>query len=82
MDNRTEWETVLRHNHYAGRGEAVMIDRDSMLVLFTRIQAIYSTEGVSRNRVWDVVDYGQNENGRHVGTYCDVRTPRKLYFAK
>lgn len=82
MDTRTELEQIHADDFQdviAGRGFLVDFDAAHLLAIFVRTQKIYSENGTSTTRVWDVVDYSQNENGRHVMT-CGTRKEAKRIF--
>jgi hypothetical protein len=81
MDTRTEWEQITAGvDTIQGRGMVIEYSEEYMSAVFVRTQVIYSTSGASRERVWDVVDYAQNENGRLVGTYYTVKQARMIAF--
>ena len=65
------FNNIRTADYVDGRGTCIFIVERTRMVVFSRLDQF-------GNRVFDVVDYMENEHGAHVGTYYDKETAKNV----
>ena len=65
------FNNIRTADYVKGRGTCIYISERTKTVVFSRLNSF-------NNRVFDVVDYMENESGHQVGTYHDKETAKNV----